>query len=73
MSLMDLKRSMSRSKQDKGLLKRLCCEISSSNHSISTLRFANPGAEWGQEVPLGEGKVDFPAVIAKLKALGYLD
>jgi len=29
------------------------------------------GAELGREVPIGQGKVDFPAFVAKLKALGY--
>jgi len=29
------------------------------------------GSELGQEVPLGRGKVDFPAFVARLKALGY--
>lgn len=29
------------------------------------------GAELGKEVPLGQGKVDFPVLIPKLKSLGY--
>jgi sugar phosphate isomerase/epimerase len=29
------------------------------------------GRELGEEVPLGEGRVDFPRLIAKLKELGY--
>ena len=29
------------------------------------------GRELGREVPLGEGKVDFPALFRKLRALGY--
>ncbi|MAE64856.1 MAG: xylose isomerase [Phycisphaeraceae bacterium] len=29
------------------------------------------GRELGQEVPLGEGKVDFPALIARLRAMGF--
>ena len=29
------------------------------------------GTELGQEVPLGEGKVDFPALVSKLKSIGY--
>jgi L-ribulose-5-phosphate 3-epimerase len=29
------------------------------------------GRELGRERPLGEGRVDFPRLIAKLKALGY--
>jgi len=27
--------------------------------------------ELGEEIPLGEGKVNFPAFIAKLKTFGY--
>jgi len=29
------------------------------------------GRELGREVPIGSGKVDFPALLAKLKAIGY--
>ena len=29
------------------------------------------GTELGKEVPLGQGKVNFPALIPKLKSLGY--
>ena len=29
------------------------------------------GTQLGKEVPLGQGKVDFPAFVARLKALGY--
>ncbi|KYH38344.1 MAG: hypothetical protein AYL31_011640 [Candidatus Bathyarchaeota archaeon B26-1] len=29
------------------------------------------GRELGKEKPIGEGRVDFPALISKLKALGY--
>ena len=29
------------------------------------------GSELGREVPIGQGKVDFPALIARLKQLGY--
>ncbi len=29
------------------------------------------GHDLGEEMPLGEGKVNFPALVAKLKALGY--
>jgi L-ribulose-5-phosphate 3-epimerase len=29
------------------------------------------GRELGQETPLGQGKVDFPRVLAHLKELGY--
>ena len=32
---------------------------------------ANPGKEWGAEVPLGEGDVGFEDFLATLKALGY--
>ena len=28
-------------------------------------------AKLGQEVPIGQGKVDFPALISKLKQIGY--
>ncbi len=30
-------------------------------------------AKLGREVPIGQGKVDFPALIAKLKQIGYLN
>ena len=33
--------------------------------------YPTTGSELGQEVPLGQGKVNFPALVAKLKALGY--
>ncbi|MDD6878321.1 MAG: TIM barrel protein, partial [Clostridiaceae bacterium] len=33
--------------------------------------YPTDGRHLGRETPLGEGKVDFPALIAKLKALGY--
>ncbi len=33
--------------------------------------YPTTGRELGREVPLGEGKVNFPAVIAKLKEIGY--
>ena len=33
--------------------------------------FPTDGEHLGREVPAGEGKVDFPAVVAKLKSLGY--
>ncbi|HOL08421.1 MAG TPA: TIM barrel protein, partial [Methanomassiliicoccaceae archaeon] len=33
--------------------------------------FPTDGRHLGQEKPMGEGKVDFPAVLGKLKALGY--
>ena len=33
--------------------------------------FPTDGEHLGREVPVGEGKVDFPAVITRLKALGY--
>ncbi|MBA2114847.1 sugar phosphate isomerase/epimerase family protein [Bremerella alba] len=32
---------------------------------------ANPGQEWGQEVPLGEGDVDIEAYLRTLKLVGY--
>lgn len=32
---------------------------------------ANPGQEWGQEVPLGEGDVDIEAYLRTLKEIGY--
>ncbi|MHC2066702.1 sugar phosphate isomerase/epimerase family protein [Bremerella sp. T1] len=32
---------------------------------------ANPGQEWGQEVPLGEGDVDIEAYLRTLKEVGY--
>lgn len=31
----------------------------------------NPGQEWGQETPLGEGDVNFPAFLQTLKDIGY--
>lgn len=34
-------------------------------------RFPTNGDSLGSEVPIGQGKVDWPTVIAKLKALGY--
>ncbi len=33
--------------------------------------YPTDGTHLGKEVPIGEGKVDFPALIGKLKALGY--
>ena len=33
--------------------------------------YPTDGMHLGKEVPIGQGKADFPAVIAKLKALGY--
>ena len=33
--------------------------------------FPTDGDHLGREVPVGEGKVDFPAVIARLKSLGF--
>ncbi len=33
--------------------------------------YPTTGRELGREVPLGEGKVDFPAVVAKLRELNY--
>ena len=32
---------------------------------------ANPGQEWGQEVPVGEGDVNFEAYLNALKEVGY--
>ncbi len=32
---------------------------------------ANPGQEWGQEVPVGEGDVNFEAYLSALKEVGY--
>lgn len=32
---------------------------------------ANPGLEWGQEVPVGEGDVNFDAYLNALKEVGY--
>ena len=32
---------------------------------------ANPGQEWGQEVPLGEGDVDIEAYLRTLEEIGY--
>ena len=32
---------------------------------------ANPGQEWGQEVPVGTGDVDFDAYLSALKEVGY--
>lgn len=32
---------------------------------------ANPGQEWGQEVPVGEGDVNFDAYLNALKEVGY--
>ena len=33
--------------------------------------FPTDGWKLGEEVPVGEGKADFPRIIEKLKALGY--
>lgn len=33
--------------------------------------YPTSGDELGKEVPLGEGKVDFPALLARLKEIGY--
>ena len=33
--------------------------------------YPTDGKNLGEEVPVGEGKVNFPALIAKLKELGY--
>ena len=33
--------------------------------------YPTEGTQLGKEVPVGQGKVDFPGVIARLKALGY--
>jgi sugar phosphate isomerase/epimerase len=33
--------------------------------------YPTDGDNLGRQVPVGEGKVDFPAVIARLKELGY--
>lgn len=30
-----------------------------------------PGKTWGQEMPLGEGQVDFPAYLSALREIGY--
>jgi sugar phosphate isomerase/epimerase len=32
---------------------------------------ANPGKEWGQEVPLGQGDVGMEKFLRTLKSLGY--
>jgi len=40
-------------------------------HCKDGVRSAQPGVEWGREVPLGEGEVDFPAFITKLREIGY--
>jgi sugar phosphate isomerase/epimerase len=32
--------------------------------------YPTTGSELGKEVPLGEGKVNFPALVARLKSLG---
>ena len=33
--------------------------------------YPTTGRQLGREVPLGEGKVDFPRLVAGLKRLGY--
>jgi len=39
-------------------------------HCKDAKRPKNPG-EWGEEVPLGQGEVDFPAFLKTLKSVGY--
>jgi len=39
-------------------------------HCKDAKRPQNPG-EWGEEVPLGQGEVDFPAFLKTLKSVGY--
>ena len=42
-----------------------------SVHCKDAIWALNPGDEWGQEVPLGEGEVDMEAYLKTLKDLGY--
>jgi sugar phosphate isomerase/epimerase len=41
-----------------------------SVHAKDAIRTTVPGT-WGQEVPLGQGQVNFPAFISALKSAGY--
>ncbi len=42
-----------------------------SVHCKDALWAKNPGAEWGQEVPLGEGQVDIARYLQTLQQIGY--
>ncbi len=50
---------------------RMLGEYVAHVHAKDAVWSDQPGVKWGSEVALGEGAVDFPALVAELKSLGY--
>ena len=51
-------------------LEKLGCHVRSV-HCKDARWSSEPGVTWGQEMPLGDGDVDFAAFLATLDRIGY--